>query len=429
MNQKIGIIGMGASGKAAAQLALQKGFVVETFDTRANAPTIEGAQSFHGIDGTDRLATQDQIVISPGVPLAHDMLKKAIKKNIPVVSELAFAARYIDVPMLAITGTNGKSSTTWYTTQLLQQAGYTPFAGGNFGTALSALAQEEQKTKYDVAVVEVSSYQMECPGTFAPHAGVILNLTPDHLARHKTMDSYAEHKRRIFLHQSNTSWAITPPNHAQIFSDGEAKTLYLGAFPGAVVEEEQIIVQGLSNDGSCTLRNSVLYGEHNKQNLMASVLLCATMGVDPSTLDISALRPLAHRLEKIPTSDGLCWINDSKATNVEATMAGVAGAPTPQILLLGGAGKDGADYTQLLPLIEKRVRNVICFGSSRDEIVAQIPFAYPCTSLDEAVVHARLIAQTNDTILLSPACASFDAFSNFAERGTYFSNIITGAQS
>ena len=429
MNQKIGIIGMGASGKAAAHLALQKGFIVETFDTRINAPTLEGVQSFHGVDGTDRLATQDLIVISPGVALEHDMLKKSRSKNIPILSELAFASMYIDIPMLAITGTNGKSSTTWYTKQLLEQAGYTPFAGGNFGTALSILAHKEQKTTYDIAVVEVSSYQMECPGTFAPHAGVILNLTPDHLARHKTMDSYAEHKRRIFQHQSNTSWAITPPNHAHIFSPGEAKKLYLGAVPGAVVENEEIIIQGTPCDGTCSLQNSVLYGEHNKQNLMAAVLLCSTMGVDPRTLDISALHPLAHRLEKIQTFDGLCWINDSKATNVEATMAGVAGAPTPQILLLGGAGKNGADYTQLLPLIEKRVRNVICFGASRDDIIAQIPFAYSCSSLDEAVIHARMIAQPNDTILLSPACASFDAFSNFAERGTYFSNIITGAQS
>ena len=153
------------------------------------------------------------------------------------------------------------------------------------------------------------------------------------------------------------------------------------------------------------------------------------MGISPEALDISALRPLAHRLEKIPTSDGFCWINDSKATNVEATMAGIAGAPTPQILLLGGAGKAGADYTQLLPLIEKRVREVICFGASRNEILAQIPFAKPCESLDEAIIHARLIAKPHDTILLSPACASFDAFSNFAARGIYFSNIITGAQS
>ena len=428
MSQKVAIIGMGASGKAAALLALQKGFIVETFDTRTNAPTIEGTNSFHGVDGTDQLAHQDRIVISPGVPLAHDMLRKAKEKRIPIVSELAFAAQYIDIPMLAITGTNGKSSTTWYTAQLLAQAGFTPFTGGNFGTALSILAREEQ-TAYDVAVVEVSSYQMECPGTFAPHAGVILNLTPDHLARHKTMNSYAEHKRRIFQNQSAKSWAITPQNHTQIFSGGAARKLFLGSSPGAMLENETIILEGTPCDGSVSLQNSVLYGEHNKQNLMASVLLCATMGISPQTLNISSLKPLAHRLEQIPTSDGLCWINDSKATNVEATMAGVAGAPTPQILLLGGAGKEGANYTQLLPLIESRVRNVICFGASRDEIISQIPFAHACASLDDAVAHARRIAQPNDTILLSPACASFDAFSNFAERGTYFSNIITGVQS
>lgn len=425
--KKIGIIGMGASGQAAAILALKKGFIVETFDTRTNAPTIEGTTSFHGINEPERLAQQDLIVISPGVPLEHEMLQKAQKKGITVLSELAFAAQYIDIPMLAITGTNGKSSTTWYTAQLLEQAGHRPFIGGNFGTALSVLAIAEEK--YDVAVVEVSSYQLESVGTFSPHAAVILNLTPDHLARHKTMESYAEHKRRIFQNQSSANWAITPHNHTQIFSSGAAQKLYLDAFPGASIQEEMIVLRGTSCDGICPLNSSLLYGEHNKQNLMASLLLCSSMGISPNDLNLRSIRPLAHRLEKIATQDGFCWINDSKATNVEATMAGVSGAPTPQILLLGGAGKEGADYTQLLPLIEKRVRSVICFGASRNDILSQIPFAHSCPSLDEAVEYARTIANPSDTILLSPACASFDAFSNFAERGTYFSQIITGVQS
>ena len=426
--KKIGIIGMGASGQAAATLALQQGWIVETFDSRSHAPTVTGTEAFHGVDCVQRLAQQDLLVISPGVPLAHDMLTEAKKQGIPVLSELAFAAQYIKIPMLAITGTNGKSSTTWYTAQLLEQAGYRPFVGGNFGTALSKLACMAPDT-YDVAVVEVSSYQLECPGTFSPHAAVILNLTPDHLARHKTMNSYAEHKRRIFQHQHAQSWAITPPNDTHLFSSGAAQKLYLGAFPGAIIQDEQIEIRGTSADGTCSLNSSVLYGEHNKQNLMASLLLCSSMNISADTLDLRLLRPLAHRLEQITTTDGLCWINDSKATNVEATMAGVSGAPTPQILLLGGAGKEGADYTQLLPLIKKRVRSVICFGASRDEILSQIPFAQSYPSLDEAVEYARNIAATNDTILLSPACASFDAFSNFAERGTYFTQLITGVHS
>jgi UDP-N-acetylmuramoylalanine--D-glutamate ligase len=432
MSRRIGIIGMGASGQAAAKLAVHNNARVQTFDSRINAPTIKGTKAFHGIDPLDLLVKQDLIVISPGVPLEHPMLLNARENNIPILSELSFAAQYIDIPMLAITGTNGKSSTTWFTAQFLKQAGRNPFFGGNFGTALSELALnplDASGIPFDIAVVEVSSYQLESPGDFSPHAAVALNLTPDHLARHKTMDSYAEHKRRIFAKQTDSDWAIAPHNDPRLHTQSTAQKLWIDSFPGASVLEKNIILKGTPCDGDFSLEGATLYGTHNQQNLMASLLLCSTIGINPSTLDVRQLQPLAHRLERIPSTDGILWINDSKATNVEATLAGIAGAPAPQILLLGGSGKSGADYTQLLPLIKERVRSVICFGASRGIIQTQIPQSSSCPSLDDAIEQARKIARPNDTILLSPACASFDSFSNFAARGTYFAQLVNGLQS
>ena len=429
MKKRIAIIGMGASGQAAAKLALMQDAEVETFDDRKNAPTVDGATSYYGIDATQRLCAHDLIVISPGIPLAHPMFDAAKAQNIPILSELAFAAQYINIPVLAITGTNGKSSTTWFTAQFLKQAGKNPFVGGNFGTALSELVLHPWSADgnpYDIAVVEVSSYQMECPGKFRPHAGVILNLTPDHLARHKTMDVYAEHKRRIFAKQRLDEYAISPINDARLHAKGSAQQLWIDAFPGAKIEQKSIVLQGTPTEGSISLENNPIFGAHNEQNLMAALVLCSTVGIAPQTLTLSTLKPLAHRLEHIPSTDGLCWINDSKATNVEATMAGIAGAPSPQILLLGGEGKEGADYTALLPLIKERVHTVICFGAERDIIQEQLPAAISCVSLDEAISKARSIAQKGDNIVLSPACASFDAFSNFVERGLYFASLVRG---
>ncbi len=424
MSPRIAIIGMGASGQAAAQLALKNGADVLCIDSRSTAPIIPNTVQQYGTDPSDLLCEQHRIVLSPGVPLAHPMLQKAKDKGIPIISELGFAAEHIDIPMLAITGTNGKSSTTWFTAQFLEQAGKRAFVGGNFGTALSALALDTKN--HDIAVVEVSSYQMEAPGKFCPHAAVALNLTPDHLARHKTMESYAEHKRRIFSHQSASQWAIAPFADPRLHPQSNAQKLWLGGTPGAVATNNGITIKNTPNDGFFSLQGSTLYGAHNIQNLMASLLLCSTVGISPSSLDVTSVQPLAHRLELILNKDGIRWINDSKATNVEATIAGIAGAPAPQILLLGGAGKEGADYTQLQSLITEHVRTVICFGAERDIIHSQLPHSHCCPSLDEATALARTLAQKGDTILLSPACASFDAFANFVERGKHFTQLVRG---
>ena len=422
MSENIAVIGMGRSGQSACTLALHKGAAVLAVDSRVEAPVIAGTRTCYGKDPSKELTTCDRIILSPGVPLEHPMLTHAKKSNTPIISELGYAASFLNIPILAITGTNGKSSTTWYTKQFLEQAGRTPFVGGNFGVPLCDLVLHPEQA--DVAVVEVSSYQLEAPGTFHPKAAVILNLTPDHLARHKTMENYAAHKKRIFAQQTREDYAITPREDPRIHPQGQVQTLWLGGTPGAIEKENTIQLLGSPCDGSLSLEGNMLFGDHNKQNIMAALLLCSTLGISASKLNIKSLLPLEHRLQHVPSSDGYLWINDSKATNVEATLAGIAGAPAPQILLLGGQGKNNADYTQLLPLIRKKVRHVICFGASRSEIQSHIPHALCCTTLEEAVVSSRNLAQAGDTILLSPACASFDAFANFAERGTYFQKIV-----
>ena len=424
-DQRIAVVGMGRSGVAAAELAKREGAHVLCIDQNPKSATPKGCRSLYGADPSKILCEQDLIILSPGVPFDNPILHRAKERGVSFIGELGFAASFIDLPILAITGTNGKSSTAWYTKQFLEQVGYTPFIGGNFGSALSLLALNRQS--YDVAVVEVSSYQLELPGTFHPKAAVLLNLTPDHLARHKTMDNYAEHKRRIFAQQNRKDFAISPHNQPRLQPHANTNSLSLGAFPGAKYDAESLIMSGTPSDGTLSFQNMRLFGHHNRENIAAAALLCAAMRIDTQKLRPQNLLPLEHRLELVLEQEGVSWINDSKATNVEATLAGIQGAPPSQILLLGGAGKKGADYIQLLPKMQEKVRHIICFGASRTEIQAQLS-TFPSISsrktLKEAIQYGKEICQRGDTILLSPACASFDQYSGYADRGDHFSQLV-----
>ncbi|MEC7984086.1 MAG: UDP-N-acetylmuramoyl-L-alanine--D-glutamate ligase [Myxococcota bacterium] len=426
-DQKIAVVGMGRSGIAAAELAKREGAHVLCIDRNPNSTTPKGCRSLYGTDPSEILCEQDLIILSPGVPFDNPLFNRAKEHGVSFIGELGFAASFIDLPILAITGTNGKSSTAWYTKQFLEQVGYTPFIGGNFGSALSLLALSDQS--YDVAVVEVSSYQLELPGTFHPKAAVLLNLTPDHLARHKTMDNYAEHKRRIFAQQNGKDFAISPHNQPHLQPHADTNSLSLGAFPGAKYDTEALILSGTPSDGVLSFQDMRLFGHHNRENIAAAALLCSALRIDIQKLRLQNLLPLEHRLELVLEQEGVSWINDSKATNVEATLAGIQGAPPSQILLLGGAGKKGANYAQLLPQMAEKVRHLICFGASRTEIQAQLS-TFPSLSsrktLKEAIQHGKEICQRGDTILLSPACASFDEFQNFEERGAFFKSFLLG---
>lgn len=427
MLNKIAVLGMGRSGRSAAKLGLAKGMEVHCIDSNPDkCSPIEGS-SLHP-DNNFELNGIELLVVSPGVPSSHSLIQTALKKNIPVLGELGFAASFIEKPLLAITGTNGKSSTAWYAYQLLSQTEHKPFLGGNFGTALSEMALHLDD--YTIGVVEVSSYQMEFSGGFHPKASCILNLSPDHLARHKTMDVYREMKKRIAAKQTKDDVIILPIESPELAPSHDVSTLYFDAHPGCLIKEDSLDIQTPTQAVQIATNNLSILGKHNLENIAAASLLCSAIGIDLQKLDYSKITALEHRLEHIPTNDGLFWINDSKATNIEATQAALKSLPPPLIVLLGGAGKEGADYTQLQPWLEKKADLVLCFGASRSEIAAQLQQTQNsyelelCESLQDSITRSRLTATPKTKILLSPACASFDQFDNFEHRGKVFTEIL-----
>jgi UDP-N-acetylmuramoylalanine--D-glutamate ligase len=421
---KIAVLGMGKSGQSAAKLALSRDMEVHCLDSNQNATRIQGCH--HHYNTSFDVSKVNQLIVSPGVPSTNQVIQRAIANNVPIIGELGFSSQFIDTKLLAITGTNGKSSTAFYTHQMMKQAGLQSFIGGNFGIALSQMALE--KNKYDVGVVEVSSYQMEFPHQFSPHAAVALNITPDHLSRHGTMEVYAQMKRRIFQHQSKKQISIVTKGEDTIYPLNNATKWWINAFPGGKIIDNTLVISTGKGNYKLPLHKLRLLGKHNKQNIIAATLLAHSIDIDLTQLNIGEIQPLEHRLEQFYSNNGVTWVNDSKATNIEATIAGIAGIAQPQIILLGGAGKEGADYSRLLPLLNKYAKHIICFGKSGNDIFKQIKgnglSLHISVNLREAVALADSLAYSDDYVVLSPACASFDEFNNFEHRGQEYKKLI-----
>jgi UDP-N-acetylmuramoylalanine--D-glutamate ligase len=430
---KVVVFGMARSGQRAAELAVAAGAAaVVCTDLRPDAPEVPGTRAVYGHHDDADLLAADVIILSPGIPPHIAPLQRAREAGVEVRSELDVATSVLaqhGIPVLAVTGTNGKSSTVWLLHQVLLQAGRKSWVGGNLGDPVSslALAVVQGEAMADVAVVEVSSYQLETTTRFRPSGAAVLNLTPDHLARHKTMAAYAQAKLRLFVNQQEGDLAVLPPRDLHLKEadvPGNATRLWLGALPGVTVHEDHLQL----DDTTVDLTAFPLPGHHNRTNLAAALLLARHVGVSFADLDLSALRPLPHRMEAVHVDDrGVTWINDSKATNVDAALVGASAAPDGTVFLLGGDGKEGADYTTLIQPLRPRARRVICFGRSGPDIAAQLQSVgldVDCVaSLPGAVSRARAVALPGDTILLSPACASFDAYSDFEARGRHFADL------
>lgn len=417
------VVGMARSGVAAATLARRLGARVTTTDLRADAPPVEGCEAAHGLHRREDFLGADLIVVSPGVPAAQADLAAARAAGVEVVGELGFAASFLTVPILAVSGTNGKSSTTHFLGQLLRGAGFRPFVGGNLGVPLSAGVGQD----FDLAVLEVSSYQMELPGDFHPKAAAILNLTPDHLGRHGSMEGYAEAKGRLFARMGPDDFAAVPagdPWLAPLLERTRGRRLWLGGAPGVRLEADgaRARLEGTPDDGPVSLAELRLLGAHNRQNAAAACLLAVCGGARRADLDLGALTALSHRLELVHEAGGVRWVDDSKATNVDAAEVGINGVGGRQIVLLGGLGKEGADYAALRPALEAHARLILCFGRTGPEIAASLPDlpVRLVPGMAEAVAAAAAEARPGEVVLLSPACASFDEFRDFEHRGEVF---------
>jgi UDP-N-acetylmuramoylalanine--D-glutamate ligase len=419
------VVGMGRSGVAAAKLALHEGAVVTCTDQKGDVQPVEGARLVYGRHDEADFRRAQVVVVSPGVPASHPLLSVARSEGAEVVGELGFAFDRLRVPVLAVTGTNGKSTTTFLLGQLLSQAGHRPFVGGNLGTPLSLAVGGE----HTIAAVEVSSYQLELPGRFHPRAAAILNLQPDHLGRHGDLATYAAAKCRIFERMTPEDLAVVGPSLPGVpwpLDSVAAPIRYLGRTPGVTVSDRALSFSGTPDDGELDLRELPLLGRHNAENLAAAMLLAMHAGVRRQQVRLAELRGLPHRLELVVDAP-VRFIDDSKATNVDAALVGigaVTGAPGTTVVLLGGEGKKGADYARLLPVL--RGARVVCFGASGPEIARAIPSTV-VGKLEEAVRVARTLAGTQGTVLLSPACASFDEFENFEDRGRHFKAWAEGA--
>lgn len=370
------------------------------------------------------------VVISPGVPHHMALLRAARENGAQVIGELEFASRLIDTPVIAVTGTNGKTTVTTALGRMLEDAGFNVFVGGNIGTPLIAYAKSGKKAHY--AVVEVSSFQLDTIETFCPMVSIVLNISPDHLDRYPSYEDYVLSKLRIFMNQKPGQYAILNDDDSRLASvrlPSGPTILRYGVDQKedrhAYFDGEKIIVHlNNANPVSYSLESYRLQGKHNLENLLAVVLGAQALGISPHEIQesIGRLRGLPNRLEHVADLAGVSFYNDSKATNVDAAVRAVSSLDQSIILIAGGRHK-GANYTPLVRACETHVKKAIFLGEARkllsESFGGIIPFSV-ASDMEEAVALAFNDAESGDAVLLAPACSSFDMFSDYGHRGRVF---------
>ncbi len=448
--KKVLVVGLGKSGLAAALFLRRLGAQVTVSDMRSAAALAKEIPALleHGImveSGGHGLLTfrrQDLIVVSPGVPLDTPELVQVKAFGLPVIGELELAAQYLKGNILAITGSNGKTTTTTLTGAILTSAGIETLVGGNIGVPVVDLIGKSTDAGW--SVLEVSSFQLESTHFFHPKIAVILNITPDHLDRHGTFENYAMAKEMIFSAQTHSDSLILNADNdrtAAAASRSSAKVYWFSRVhtvpQGCWIEnpgdpsQAQLVYRG-SPEGSIEailpLAEISLKGAHNIENVLAAVCAARLAGAPAAGIRraVAEFRAVEHRLEFVTTDNGVEYYNDSKATNVDAAAKALAAFPECVHLILGGKDKN-SNYADLADLLRKRVKAVYTIGSAASKIESHIrgmvPIV-PCETLDRAVAAARKAAHPGDVVLLSPACSSFDQFENYEERGRIFKQLV-----
>ncbi|HET7275156.1 MAG TPA: UDP-N-acetylmuramoyl-L-alanine--D-glutamate ligase [Longimicrobiaceae bacterium] len=442
----IGVLGLARSGLAAARLAISRGETVYASDGGATPATAKvasvlrelGAQVDEGGHDLERLAACSEIVVSPGIPPGARVLSEPVLAEVPFVSEIEFALRFIDAPAIAVTGTNGKTTVTALIGHLLREAGRDAIEGGNIGTALSEVAMRVPQP--EIVVVEASSFQLGRLIEFSPEIGVLTNLAPDHLDRYASVEDYYADKERLFLNATPESRWLTnaEDERARAMAIKAAGKHYWFRIGSAPVSGEE--GGYLSTDGWLTLRldgseerliaasELRILGPHNVANALAAAIAAKLAGADSEAIraGLPTFGALSHRMEPVHQADGVIWINDSKATNISSTRVALRSLEYPVVLLLGGRHK-GESYTQLLPEMKDRVRLVVAFGEAADTIVADLATNAEVETVEgsfrDMMDRVGELVRSGDTVLLSPACSSFDMFSDFEERGRRFTEL------
>jgi len=467
-DKRVLVVGLGKSGVASALFLKKHGARVSVSDTKSGdelrneIPVLldHGITVETGGHGERTFRGQDLIVVSPGVPVDAPLLAQARSLGEPVIGEIELAAQFLPGPIVAITGSNGKTTTTTLAGEIMTAGGLPTLVGGNIGTPAISLA--ERATPDTAIVLEVSSFQLETIQTFRPKIAVVLNVTPDHLDRHRTFEAYVDAKARIFENQQPSDFAVLNADDptcvamaartkAQVFWFSRQKEVRQGAWvrDGAIVfrvaQDREVRNEGKSappfaldsvfigpGERQTMLVSEIpLKGAHNLENVLAAVCAGALMGCAPEKIRsaVQEFKAVEHRLEYVATVRGVDYYNDSKATNVDATIKALESFPSGIHLILGGKDK-GSDYSVLNPLLKQRVKRVYTIGAAASKIESQIIFPKSeivhAETLENAIRKAHAVAHPGEVVLLAPACASFDQFRSYEHRGQVFKEIVKG---
>jgi len=439
--KRVLVVGLARTGVATALFCAARGALVTATDTLSSAELADSAAKLTpagvslelGGHRRESFLAADLIIPSPGVSFDQPDLLAARKKGIAVWSEIELAWRFLRGRLVAITGSNGKTTTTALTGHILQSAGLPVLVGGNIGTPLISLVEDSSDAS--IAVVELSSFQLEAIVAFRPDLSVFLNLTPDHIDRHGSMESYAAAKARIFENQKREDAAVMnaddplsaryAPSRPRVYWFSRKKEVPRGAF----VRGDEIVFCDGDAEARLASRSEIpMRGQHNLENVLAAATAACLAGAAPAAIaeGVRSFPGVEHRLQFVAEIAGVQFFNDSKATNVDATEKALEAFPGNLLVILGGKDK-GSDYRPLRPLLERGARRAYLIGAAAEKIAGQIEGAVPfeqCGTLDRAVHAAFRAARPGDIVLLAPACASFDQFQNYEHRGRVFVELV-----
>jgi UDP-N-acetylmuramoylalanine--D-glutamate ligase len=430
---KVVVVGMARSGVAAVQLLLSKGAHVRAVDQ--NLVRVAGLEIEP--QTASSLAGADLIVLSPGVPADLDIVDDQRRKGVPVIGDLELASWFLRGEIIGITGSNGKTTTTELTGHILKKSGIPVQVGGNIGIPPVAMVATSRDNQWNV--LELSSFQLETTESFRAHIGAVLNVTPDHLDRHYTMERYAATKGKLFANQRTEDFAVLNADDSACrgyASAGKGTPVWFSSTheisPGAFLKEGQLF---LDREPLMPASEVPLRGVHNLENAMAAAAMARLAGATHVQIRaaVTTFLGVEHRLEFVREFSGVAWYNDSKATNVDSTLKAIAAFDGGLWVILGGKDKN-TDYAPLAAPLRARARGILLIGAAADKIEAQLSDAglsrsgetaiLTCGTLDAAVAAARDRAKSGETVLLAPACASFDQFENFEHRGREFKRLV-----
>lgn len=440
---KLVILGGGESGTGAAILGKQKGWEVflsdksslkEVYKKELDAKGIRWEEGQHT---ESEILSADCIIKSPGIPHKVPIVQQAKAKGIEIISEIEFASRYTDAKIIAITGSNGKTTTTTLVYHLLKEAGLSVAVGGNIGYSFARLVAQEPKEYY---VLEISSFQLDDITSFHPHIALLLNITPDHLDRYNyEFQNYIDAKMRITEFQQAADFLIydaDDPVTAQEIGKGQVKaqllpfslekTFETGAWS---LDEKNMYVNVNQNIFEMSTKDLTIKGKHNLKNAMGATMVAKLLNVRNENIrnSLMTFQGVPHRLEFVREVEGVRYINDSKATNVNSVYYALDSMEEGLVWIVGGQDK-GNDYTPLIPYVSKKVKAIVCLGLDNQKIIQTfqsiVPTIIETHSMEDAVQVGRGLSQEGDTVLLSPACASFDLFQSYEDRGNQFKHYV-----